>query len=343
MFWIISGYRMRRFDDLLPEMDLHAENADDILYVIVSGKRPKAKDRKTETLQILAKRKTVIISNNSDGYHDTRYPILDVPQEFRDEFAKYCITKFGGMVPMNKQFAVEFARARGFRFLAILDDNILSSPNRWFEQLKPFDHEQDEIAMTERFERCARLILRNTNAGVVGAELSNIHLPGAYNTLLSEGRPYSYVFLDLEKDLPIQFGDVEEDIIFCDNCWRKNIATVVLRWITYGKTSQGTGVKEQRYRDTSGNRSEYDAMTGARGENASKIIGLAHGMRTTRRATPGKRQYQYKHTLPPVKKCLVYFSRDFVDEMRKEYHEALKTHYTRAELCYANNSDDNSD
>lgn len=93
------------------------------LIVEISGKRPGTKQqRPTE------KNKTeyphIIISNNSEGY-DTDWEIVNVPEEYEEWYKSVAKTSDNAWyAPMNRSYAIKYAREHGYRYLVQLDDNI---------------------------------------------------------------------------------------------------------------------------------------------------------------------------------------------------------------------------
>ena len=96
---------------------------DRTLIVEISGKRPGTKQqRPTE------KNKTeyphIIISNNSEGYN-TDWEIINVPKEYEEWYKSVAKTSDNAWyAPMNRSYAIKYAREHGYKYLVQLDDNI---------------------------------------------------------------------------------------------------------------------------------------------------------------------------------------------------------------------------
>jgi hypothetical protein len=66
----------------------------------------------------------VIISNNADGYV-TDIPIVMVPDGYRQWYvANHKNSENAWYAPMNRSYAIKYAREKGYRYLVQMDDNI---------------------------------------------------------------------------------------------------------------------------------------------------------------------------------------------------------------------------
>ena len=99
--------------------------ADDskILVVEISGKRPGDKKKRT-TEKFDVSFDHLIISNNSEGY-ETDWQIVNVPDDFVNWYKENCRTSENAWyAPMNRTYAIKYAREHGYDYLIQLDDNI---------------------------------------------------------------------------------------------------------------------------------------------------------------------------------------------------------------------------
>lgn len=96
----------------------------DILVAEISGKRPGDK-MKRPTERFNWDFDKVIISNNSDGY-ETEWPIVMVPEDYQNWYKDNCkMSDIAYYAPMNRSYAIKYAREHGYKYLVQLDDNIV--------------------------------------------------------------------------------------------------------------------------------------------------------------------------------------------------------------------------
>lgn len=95
-----------------------------VLVVEISGKRPgTSAQRPTEIFKIGYDH--LIISNNSDGY-ETEWPIVMVPEDYAAWYkANVKTSENAWYAPMNRSYAIKYAREHGYDYLVQLDDNII--------------------------------------------------------------------------------------------------------------------------------------------------------------------------------------------------------------------------
>lgn len=101
-------------------------NKKEVLVVEISGKRPGTKkERPTEKYEINYDK--IIISNNSIDY-DTEWEIVNVPEDYRNWYIEnYKQSDNAWYAPMNRSYAIKYAKERGYKYLIQLDDNITNA------------------------------------------------------------------------------------------------------------------------------------------------------------------------------------------------------------------------
>ena len=154
---------------------------DRVLIAEISGKRPgTSKDRPTEKLE--TNYDMVIISNNSEGYA-TDLPIINVPDDYREWYcANIKNSENAWYAPMNRSYAIKWARENGYDYLVQLDDNIVQ-----LELCTVI--EKDGITKRRRITSSTKMlddyiqmfvtVLKNTNAVMVGCQLNGIGVTDA--------------------------------------------------------------------------------------------------------------------------------------------------------------------
>lgn len=302
----------------------------DTLVVEISGKRPgTSKQRPTENA--ILDYPHIIISNNSDGY-DTGWEIVNVPDDFRKWYIENVSTsEKAWYAPMNRSYAIKYAREHGYRYLVQLDDNITKIAleygftdgdiKRVYRGTIGLEGLQDVIELLI-------CILKNTNAGMAGCDMMGCSPPG--KAYLSERYVYSLFALKLAS-IPDRFqGDFEDDVEFRLKLAQMGIPAVQCVPIRYGKTSQNAN------KDTSGCRAAYVEAGVKRGENMSKIHGDVYkrGMRSKSnglrdKIEAGKAYFQ--HRLKSQKVGVVVYDKQAIDDkmrwMLKAYAKEPQTKY----------------
>lgn len=197
-------------------MELTNPKRSDIIVCEISGRRPgTSAARPTEALGSRGL-DFVIISNDSSGYI-TDYPIVNVPESFQADFCRRNqVQRIGWQAPCNRAYAIEYARARGYRYCLQVDDNIESlsiavmgekeSGGRRRE-LRFSEPKEDLLAV---FADVMIAVLKHSNAGLVGpAEAGIIPSP----KLLKEVVVWFMFTIDLERCAGIEFhGGVCDDM-----------------------------------------------------------------------------------------------------------------------------------
>lgn len=271
----------------------------DVLVAIISGKRPGGKkERPTEKLSTQLDR--VIISNNADGYV-TDIPIVMVPDDYRAWYvANHKNSDNAWYAPMNRSYAIKYAREKGYRYLVQMDDNIITLDITFLESTKSGSRRfrAQHLDAMDDFCSMYKTVLQNTNAAMVGCQLSGTAIPE--NTLWREGYCYSFFMLDLNRCPDVFQGDFEDDIEYRLKCAQIGRPVIQLPWMMYGKTGQGKNT------DLSGCRAEYAKQGLKRGAHMSVLYGntysckMTHKRHTTVAKTENDALY-FKHLLKPFR------------------------------------------
>lgn len=271
----------------------------DTLVVIISGKRPGGvKQRPTEKLSTQLEQ--IYISNNADGY-ETDIPIVMVPEEYKQWYiANHKNSDNAWYAPMNRSYAIKYARERGYRYLVQMDDNILSLDVCFLANGEngARRYRSQHCDALDDFVSMYRTVLKNTNAAMVGCQLAGTAIPE--NTLWREGYVYSFFMLDLQRCPDVFQGDFEDDVEYRLKCAQIGRPVIQLPWLMYGKTGQGKNT------DLSGCRAEYAKQGLKRGAHMSMLYGdmyscrMTHKRHTTVAKTENDALY-FKHILRPVK------------------------------------------
>lgn len=282
---------------------------DDVLITIISGKRPGGeKERPTEKLKTEHDR--IYVSNNADGYV-TEIPVVMVPKDFREKYiAEYKNSENAWYAPMNRSYAIKYAREKGYRYLVQLDDNInyleicyLADGRRMRAQ---------NTTMLDDFCRMFVATLKNTNAAMVGCALASC-MPD--DTLWREGYVYSLFMLDLKRCPDYFQGDFEDDIEYRLKCAELGRPVIQLPFLRYSKTSQGNN------KDLTGCRAEYAKQGLKRGKNMSVLYADVYSCSMTTKnkristAASESGAPTFKHMLKPFKVGVIMRSGD---EIRNE-------------------------
>ena len=271
----------------------------DVLVAIISGKRPGGKkERPTGKLSTQLDR--VIISNNADGYI-TDIPIIMVPDDYRAWYiANHKNSDNAWYAPMNRSYAIKYAREKGYRYLVQMDDNIISLDITFLESTEGGSRRfrAQHLDAMDDFCRMYKTVLKNTNAAMIGCQLSGTAVPE--NTLWREGYCYSFFMLDLNRCPDVFQGDFEDDIEYRLKCAQLGRPVIQLPWMMYSKTGQGKNT------DLSGCRAEYAKQGLKRGEHMSVLYGdmysckMTHKRHTTVAKTENDALY-FKHLLKPFR------------------------------------------
>lgn len=279
---------------------------DNVLICEISGKRPGTMDnRPTEKFRITLPH--VIISNNSEGY-DTDWPIINVPDEYREWYINNVkMNDNAWMAPMNRSYALKYAREHGYRYCIQLDDNIthvgidtretlISEENMVItKEYRNNSHIGDGLSWIDDFSIMLVRILKNSNAGMAGMNINSAGVPSA--DYLNERYSYSFFAIDTERAPSVFQGGFEDDIEYRLKLAQMGIPSIQCCPLSYGKTGQISG------KDSSGCRKEYDRIGVNRGREMKKLYGDIYscGMIIGSHAIKGKKRKIFKHKLKRFK------------------------------------------
>lgn len=316
-------------------------DADKVLVVEISGKRPgDKKARATECFDIQYPH--LIISNNSEGY-ETDWEIVNVPEDYVAWYKENCKSSDNSWyAPMNRSYAIKYAREHGYKYLVQLDDNIVMLQIAY--SIKTY--EDDDIIMNKTYRATrtsaksdsmindfigmAVAMLECTNAGMAGFNMSGAAVPGG--DFLCERYVYSFFALNLDV-VPDHFqGDFEDDIDFRLKLSQMNIPSIQCAAMMYGKTGQAGN------KDLTGCRKAYADAGVKRGEHMRKLYGDVYSAGLSSRNNRAGKQTSdgtkyFRHKLKPVKVGITVKDRDrlvtIMQNMLIKYSEdkADKTEY----------------
>ena len=246
-----------------------------ILIAEISGKRPGDRmQRPTEKFNFDFDK--VIISNNSEGYK-TDWDIVNVPESYEKWYKDHCkMSDLAYFAPMNRSYAIKYAREHGYDYLVQLDDNILTFDIKYMYKLDDGTQvSYSTIAKTPHKEELPNdmfkymvEVLQNTNVGMVGMAPDAASVP--QDDWLKERYVYSAFMLDLSR-VPAYFqGDFEDDIEYRLKLKQIKVPSLEIVPFHYSKTAQD---KHNGKEDSSGNREAYIKAGLKRGEHMSKLYG----------------------------------------------------------------------
>lgn len=276
----------------------------EILVTEISGKRPGGKkERPTEYFPINYDH--LIVSNDSEGYK-TEWEILNVPEEYRDWYVKNIKSSENAWyAPMNRSYAIKYAKENGYKYLVQLDDNILKLKIAYNFKCEGYqkryiseEYVKNSRGMLNDFIDMLVCILDNTNAGMAGCNMMGASAP--HDNYLSERYCYSLFALKLGVVPECFQGDFEDDIDYRLKLADMKIPTVQCCCLMYGKTAQRS--KD----DLTGCRGEYVKAGIKRGEHMRKIRGDVYSAGISSRGNAVAEyknegvQY-FRHKLKPIK------------------------------------------
>lgn len=291
--------------------------SDRILIAEISGKRPgTAKQRPTERFE--SEHDWVIISNNSEGY-ETDKPIINVPDDYREWYcANIKNSDNAWYAPMNRSYAIKWARENGYDYLVQLDDNIKAleiaytvtdgNITKRYRIRKP-------DSMLDGYISVFIEVLKNTNAVMVGGQLAGIGTPDS--CLLAERFVYSFFALNL-KHCPVVFhGDFEDDIEYRLKCSQMGFPVLQVQPLRYSKVGQ------QKTKDLSGCRAEYLKAGLKRGEHMTRLYPDVYSCRMTRKghhvkSAEDENAINFKHTIKPFKLGVVVYDMEPITRTFRE-------------------------
>ena len=270
----------------------------EVLISEISGKRPGTK-RERPTEKFTFDWDKVIISNNSEGY-ETEWPIINVPQEYQEWYKNHAkMSDSAYYAPMNRSYAIKYAREHGYKYLVQLDDNIISFNIRYSID----DRSYTTLVSTPHIEELPqdmfsyfKEVLDNTNAGIVGMTLAGASLPSS--DWLRERYVYSAFMLKLDAIPDYYQGDFEDDIEFRLKLKQMQIPSLMVCPFQYIKTSQGDN------KDLTGNRMAYKDAGLKRGEHMSELYGDIYSRGWSSRGSGVRRREgvkKFRHKIKPFK------------------------------------------
>lgn len=246
----------------------------DILVAEISGKRAgNSKKRHTETFNF--KYDHVIISNNSDGY-ETDWDIINVPEDYQNWYKENVATSDKAyFAPMNRSYAIKYAKDHGYKYLVQLDDNIMTFDIKYLVKEGGVQRKYTTLAKTKNkgdlpndmIDYMAK-VLDYTNAGMVGMAPDAASVP--QDDWLKERYVYSAFMLNLEIVPPIFQGDFEDDIEYRLKLKQAGIPSLEIVPFHYSKTAQD---KHNGKEDVTGNRQAYKDAGLDRGKVMSELYG----------------------------------------------------------------------
>lgn len=293
----------------------------DILIAEISGKRPgNVKKRPTE--RFVTTHDKVIISNNSDGYI-TNWPIINVPDDYREWYcANIKNSDNAWYAPMNRSYAIKYAREHGYKYLVQLDDNIIRLEIATLEDCNGIIKRRRILSldMFDDYVKMFATVLDNTNAVMVGCDLAGTSQP--QSIFLSERFVYSIFMLKLDLCPDVFHGDFEDDIEYRLKCKQLGLPVVQIVPLRYGKTGQ------QKTKDLTGCRAEYLKAGLKRGEHMSALYPDVYSCRMTHKGHSVKSKYDdeavnFKHILKPFKVGVVVYD---MDPIKQCFTDILKRH-----------------
>lgn len=286
-----------------------------VLVVEISGKRPgTSAQRPTEKFKLSYDH--LIISNNADGY-ETDWPIVMVPDEYVEWYKANVKTSDNAWyAPMNRSYAIRYARERGYDYLVQLDDNIIYLELAYMSDGKDGYTRryrvQSQTEMLDDFIGMLCTVLDNTNAAIAGCDLRAVSPAQIY---LSERFCYSFFALNLRCCPDIYHGDFEDDIEFRLKCAEMGAPSVMVCPCRYGKTGQNYN------KDETGNRAAYTAAGLKRGEHMRILHGdvysCGYGKRTMTVANVANGKV-FRHKLKVVKIGVMVKNQKAIDDKMQE-------------------------
>lgn len=307
----------------------------EILVVEISGKRPgDSNARPTEKNKI--KYDKVIISNNSDGY-ETEWPIVNVPEDYVEWYKSNIKNSDNAWyAPMNRSYAIKYAREHGYKYLIQLDDNIVM-----FQIAYSMKEKKNNIIYKKEYRATSKSgdnemlndfidvlveTLKQTNAGIAGCNMTGAAVPG--DDYLSERYCYSLFALKLDVIPDVYHGDFEDDIEFRLKLNQMNIPSVQNGIIMYGKTGQAIN------KDLTGCRAEYLKAGVKRGEHMRKLYGDIYSAGVSSFSNrAGKQEVDedityFRHKLKPIKLGVIIHNQEAID---KKMHALFKKYKVKKE------------
>ena len=299
----------------------------DILIAEISGKRPGTfKQRPTE--RFITKHDKVIISNNSEGY-TTDWQIIDVPEDYKKWYVDNIKSSDNAWyAPMNRSYAIKYAREHGYKYLVQLDGNIDKLEIAYFDEKSDIKKRlryqtNSSTTLIDDFIEMFKAVLDNTNACMVGCSLNGIAEPDML--FLSERYCYSIFALKLDVCPDVFQGDFEDDVEYRLKCAQKGYPVVQISPLKYGKVGQA------KNKDLSGCRAEYAKQGVKRGEHMSLLYGDKYSCKMSKyrhftAAKPDDEAVNFKHTLKPFKVGVIVYNQEPINNLMKSLFQKYAAH-----------------
>ena len=296
-------------------------NKKEVLVVEISGKRPgNYKDRPTEKYK--CDYDHLIISNNSEGY-ETDWNIINVPKDYEEWYKANCmVDEKAYYAPMNRSYAIKYAREHGYKYLVQLDDNIISLRIQYKIGDKIIRGKNNADNILNDYIKALVLALESTNAGMSGCDMLGASMPS--QNYLRERYCYSIFCLKLDVCPDYFQGGFEDDVEYRLKLMQKGIPTIQIVPLNYGKTGQGNN------KDLTGCRKAYADVGVLRGSNMSKLYGNLYKAGTTNKdhslGNSIKRDYKvFKHKLKVFKLGIRIINK----EKKKELDNHIKYMFSK--------------
>lgn len=288
--------------------------ANDVLIAEISGKRPGSKKQRL-TERFYTDYDHLIISNNSDGYI-SEWKIVNVPEDYCEFYkSRYKTSDNAWYAPMNRSYAIKYAREHGYKYLVQLADNIKHLELSYCVEengMKKKYRTTKSDGMMDDFVDMLCCVRENTNAAMVGCGLSSL---GVASQFLSERYVYSFFALDLAVCPDAFHGDFEDDIEYRLKLAEMGLPSVQVCPMNYSKVGQKSG------KDETGNRAAYTKAGLKRGEHMKILHGDVYTCGYSRK-TASVRSVEgepvFKHKIKPIKLGVIVKNRTAIDEKMKE-------------------------
>jgi hypothetical protein len=211
----------------------------------------------------------LIISNNSEGY-ETEWDIVNVPEDYVEWYKENVrMSETAWYAPMNRSYAIKYAREHGYDYLVQLDDNITALEIVYQIKEDGILHKYRRSGggqdMVNDFIAFMGVVADYTNAAMVGMQLNGSAGPSA--DFLGERYCYSFFLLDLKSCPDIFHGDFEDDIEYRMKCAEMGLPIIQIMPFRYSKKGQLSS------KDESGNRAAYTKAGLKRGEHMRVLHG----------------------------------------------------------------------
>lgn len=298
----------------------------DVLICEISGKRPGGvKERTTEGYPTNFPK--VIISNESTGY-ETEWQIINVPEDYQKWYIEnHKIDDKAYYAPMNRSYAIKYAKEHGYKYCIQLDDNI---------KLLEINYLIDEVSYKKKYNNffasgtdqyilddlinilCT--VLDNTDAGMCGMNLAALC---PTDEVLKERYVYSFFALKLDVVPEVFQGGFEDDIEYKLKLTQMGIPTLQLPFLRYSKNGVGGG---KDFKDTSGCRQAYKDVGVHRGDKMRVLYGETYSAGTTNKAIStntkaGSCPGRFKHKIKPTKVGAKIYDKEKIEYSIKELLE----------------------